>query len=161
MVWLASINLQMRKGLTLIPAMIIGVFVFATAQYVTTASPTKTDLVWYKSEEQGYAVAKKENKPIIIDGWAEWCEACKKMEATTFREPKLVQELSQHWVLIKLDLTEDSDANDEIIDRYGMPGLPTMVLLPPNGNLDDRHKIVGEKSAAFFLKELQKYRASL
>lgn len=160
-IWLASPALQIRKTLTLFPAMITGVAVFAAVQQLSSAPVSQGELVWHKSEDSGYKAARASGKPIIIDGWAEWCEACKKMEATTFKDPDLVKELASHWTLIKLDLTEDSEANDKIIEKYGMPGLPTMILLPANGELAKKHKIVGEKSARYFLKELRDYRTNL
>ena len=159
--WISTPKLLMKKGLSVLPALITGISVFAVSQYVTTADSSEAKLTWLKTEAAAYATASESGKPIIIDGWAEWCEACKKMEATTFRDPDLMKELSDNWILVKLDLTEDSDENDEIIDRFGMPGLPTMVLLPPNGDLEKSHKIVGEKGAVFFLKELKNYREKL
>lgn len=161
LVWLSSVKLQMQKSLTLMPAILTGIAVFCLSQYITTASPDSSELVWYKSESAGFAEAARSGKPIVIDGWAEWCEACKKMEATTFKDPTLVAELSEHWILIKLDLTEDSEANDATIDKYEMPGLPTMVLLPKDANLEKKVKIVGEKSATYFIEELKKYRQGL
>ena len=57
---------------------------------------------WYTMEE----VQKKnaENpKKIFIDVYTEWCGWCKKMDATTFTDPKIIKILNEDFYAVKLD----------------------------------------------------------
>ena len=154
-------SVRHQRWFSVVTSLVLGTSIFFATQHLTSSHKSNSQLNWLSEESQAYELALSENKPIFIDGWAEWCEACKKMASTTFKEPVLVDELENHWILLKLDLTEDNETNDALIAKYKMPGLPTMVLVPADGNLEKKHRIVGEKSAEFLLKKLQQYRKSL
>ena len=117
----------------------------------------RTSLIWYKTETEAFAAASSENKPILIDNWAEWCEACKKMDVTTFTEPEVIEELQKNWVILKLDLTESNDANDAIMAKYSLAGLPTMVLLPASADIKQKELIAGYVNGAALLNRLDKF----
>ena len=80
------------------------------------------------------------------------------MDATTFLDPQVRQELQDHWIVAKLDLTEMNDRDQEITSKYGVPGLPTLVLLPSDANTDKMQKVVGYSSANELLEKLLKFR---
>lgn len=151
-----------KKALFLAPTLALGVGVFFGIQALTrSAEPTSGAISWFHSEEEAFAAAKKSNKPIIVDAWAEWCEACKKMDVTTFVDPTVVKEISDHWIALKFDLTEATDVNTEIQERYELPGLPTLTLLPPNSDLKAKFAISGYSSAEKLLETLKTQRVSL
>ena len=65
--------------------------------------------------------------------WAEWCEACKKMDRTTFSNKELIREFKdKNWTFLKLDVTESNEINDELLKKYKIVGLPTLVLFSKN-----------------------------
>ncbi len=154
---LLSQTLQNNKFATLVPALLLGSGIFAAWQWRTTATAdTEADhLTWLQTEDQAYAAAKSSHKPILIDLWAEWCEACKKMDVTTFADREVRTELQANWVLLHLDLTESNAANDAIQQRYGVQSLPTLILLPPSTELDLKEAINGYISAPSLLTTLR------
>ena len=103
----------------------------------------------------------RHNRYILVDNWAEWCEACKKMDVTTFKDPKLMTlfEQSGQWIFLKLDLTETNAANEAILSKYEIQGLPTLVLLNPQANLDQRENIAGYVDAPTLLEKMQEFSA--
>jgi thioredoxin:protein disulfide reductase len=105
--------------------------------------------------EQGLATAKAEHKPMLIDFGAEWCAACKELEAKTYPDPAVRKETAR-FVMVKVDGTEETDAIDALYEKYGVPGLPTVVFLSSNGAQVQAAKLVGFESPGKFVQRLKR-----
>ena len=66
-------------------------------------------------------VVLRSERPVVVDYWAEWCGPCKVM-APQFEAA--ARSLEPHVRLGKLD----TEAEQQITDRYGIRGIPTMIL---------------------------------
>ena len=151
------VSLQNRKEAYLLPTLALGVGVFFGIQALTRSDQSQSvKIEWYHSESEAIEAATLAKKPILVDAWAEWCEACKKMDVTTFADPDVIEEMRENWIALKFDLTEINDANSEIQDRYELQGLPTLTMLPPSGDLQRKHVIAGYSSAPALLDALRK-----
>jgi len=60
-------------------------------------------------------------RPVLVDFWAEWCGPCR-MIAPALEE--LSEELGDRVDIVKLNI----DENPEAPSRYGVRGIPTMIL---------------------------------
>jgi thiol:disulfide interchange protein DsbD len=93
----------------------------------------QAQLRWERSEATATQRAASEAKPLLLDFTAEWCGACKELARHTFADPTVMQEASR-FVAVQVDATSDDDpAIDQIKDKYGVVGLPTVILLGANG----------------------------
>lgn len=156
-IWVLVPALQMSKKTMIFPTIVLGTGIFATTQWATSTPVHASAGQHYSSETDAFAAGKSAMKPILIDMWAEWCEACKKMDGTTFTDPKVIELLDTGWVSAKLDLTEDSDFNTEIQTRYGLQSLPTLVMLPADGDMSKKELITGYVSAGTLLNHLRQF----
>jgi thioredoxin-like negative regulator of GroEL len=75
--------------------------------------------------------AAAQNKPLMVDFWAEWCGWCHRLDKTTYRDPTVVK-LSQEFVAVKVD-TEGKPSDVEAALRYDVTSLPTILFVTPGG----------------------------
>jgi thiol:disulfide interchange protein len=126
-----------------------GVFILATAVYygyqaysmfanrwvdpadVSASVQEQLGAGWYASLGEGLAVAKRENKPVLIDAWATWCKNCLTMDKTTLANDQVRTALAS-YVKIKYQ-AEDPDAAParDVLRRLSAPGLPAYAILKP------------------------------
>lgn len=75
----------------------------------------------YKDYERGLAVARLQNKPILLDftGWA--CVNCRKVEENVWSQPKIYQILNEEVVLISLYVDDRSPLPKEQVFNFQYP----------------------------------------
>jgi thioredoxin 1 len=73
--------------------------------------------------------------PVLVDFWATWCGPCKALS------PKL-EEISQSYVGKVKFAKMDVDQNREVPARFGIRGIPTLILFK-NGKMLDQ--VVGNQ----------------
>jgi thiol:disulfide interchange protein DsbD len=115
------------KLASILPA-VVGGF----ALIVWTQRPS-ADLQWVP-ESAGREMAQAERKPMIVDFGAAWCGACNELKSRTFSDAAVRSEASR-FVAIAVDATDDDDPQTtKVKDKYGVVGLPTVVLLDSQGH---------------------------
>jgi len=83
----------------------------------------------WRGYEDGLAEAKKENKPVCLIFFTEWCPHCTRYSGV-FHDPKVVEK-SKSFVMIRLD----KDKNTELSAKHKPDGeyIPRTYFLSPSG----------------------------
>ena len=84
---------------------------------------------WVRDEQAAVQQSRATGKPLLIDFFAEWCAACKELDLHTWTDPVVAKEVSERFVPLKIDGTEESQQTDELYKKYNVPGLPTVLML--------------------------------
>ncbi|MBE0539277.1 MAG: thioredoxin family protein [Ignavibacterium sp.] len=85
---------------------------------------------WLTNLEQAKEEAAKSKKIILLQFEMDNCGGCKKLEATTYKDQKTIDEMNEWFVLLKLDLIKDREVR-RILGAYWTPAI---YFLDQNGN---------------------------
>jgi thioredoxin:protein disulfide reductase len=124
-----------------------------TVKAKTDHEPGFTKITTVKELDQLIAKAKKENKPVIIDYYANWCTDCKEMEVTTFKDLN-VQQALKSFVAVQADVTSNNAASRALKKRFKVFGPPYFVFLSPDGKMIEQMSIAGMISAKDLIQHL-------
>ena len=105
---------------------------------------------WYTYEE-GMLAAGANNKPILIDFYADWCPPCVAMEEGTYPDSRVVSEMSD-FIGIKVDTQKRIDIEKKYLIEY----YPTIVFLNSKGEEISRH--IGYLNPEGMVEEIRKVR---
>ncbi len=84
----------------------------------------------------------KSEVPVLVDFWAEWCGPCRMMGPTV---DQVARDYSGKVKVGKLDV----DSNQQTASKYGIRGIPTILLFKDG-------KVVDQKVGAIGKPEFQK-----
>ncbi|MDR6714746.1 thiol:disulfide interchange protein DsbD [Pseudomonas hunanensis] len=95
--------------------------------------------------------AKARGQWVLVDYYADWCVSCKVMEKQVFARADVQASLADVH-LLRLDVTADSPASRELLQRYQVPGPPSLIWVGPEGEERRARRITGEVDADTFLQ---------
>ena len=100
----------MNKILAFAALGLSGVLMSHTDPTSTTSSGIKW-LSWQEAMEQSKVTPKK----IFVDVYTDWCGWCKKMDATTFQDPGVIQFMNENFYSVKLnaEMKEEIQFNNQ------------------------------------------------
>lgn len=97
--------------------------------------------------------AKKTNRVILVDFYAEWCISCIKMDANAWSNPE-VQSLLHHFILLRVDLTNANVDSIELAKTLNVAGPPDALFFSKDGK-QMNIRIAGTANASELIKYLK------
>jgi hypothetical protein len=92
---------------------------------------------WHEWGQEAFALAKSQDKPILLDIGAVWCHWCHVMDRESYESAEVAAILNAHFVPVKVDRDErpDVDARYQtaVAAISGQGGWPLTVFLTPDG----------------------------
>ncbi len=112
-------------------SLVLILFVAGCDQIADGDGESASGIHWFKgSVEEGFALAKAENKPVYLYWGAVWCPPCQEIKHTVFKSKQFI---AQTELFVPLYLDGDTDRAQTWGEKFGVKGYPTMIVFNPAG----------------------------
>lgn len=118
----------MKKSYAFIFVLII-VFCLSGSMVLAAKKKDKPSDIKWLSYKAGMSLAKKENKRVYLHFYTDWCNYCKEMEQTTFRNPSVIKLLNEDYVAIRVNTNKETT----VAGKYNIRPVPDNWFLSADG----------------------------
>ena len=126
----------------------------------TRTSTPAASVAWRAYHPEALERARDAKQPAIVDTYADWCVPCVELDHVTFHDPRVVQRLSG-FITLRIDATREvPDDAQPLLDRYGIIGVPTILLFDAEGREHPELRVSGFVSPDEMLKRFDRLTGS-
>jgi thiol:disulfide interchange protein DsbD len=111
---------------------VVGIAAVVIAAWAVVPQRAESSIGWQPLDPNSLDIARRSGKPAVVDFVADWCIPCKEMENTTFRDPRVRQQ-AERFAMFIADITSESDEMDDLVERYEVRGVPTLIVFDRSG----------------------------
>jgi thioredoxin:protein disulfide reductase len=104
---------------------------------------------------QALIKAQQEDKPVLLDFYANWCISCKEMEGEVFSAPQVKYLLTQFNVL-RADVSANDALDKALEKKFAVIAPPTFLFFTSDGRELTSARIVGQVSEKEFANHLSR-----
>jgi thiol:disulfide interchange protein DsbD len=115
----------------------------------------KLEPEWQKFSIRSYEPSLINNERMVIDFYADWCIPCKELDALTFSDERVINEMGR-FTNYKVDMTKMTQENEDLRKRFNVIGMPTVLIIDSRGK--ELNRITGFVNADEFLKFIKEVR---
>ena len=116
-------------------------YLTALLAYCCVLLPAQAAEQWETNYTAALDQAAKENKMVLLDfTGSDWCGWCIKLRKDTFSKPEFQKFAEESLILVELDFPRNKEQsgelkkqNQELAEKFGIEGFPTLVLLDAQG----------------------------
>lgn len=92
------------------------------------------EIPWSTDIEGSLQKAAAAGRPVLLEFTADWCMYCKRMEKTTFVDPRVVNFVNQNYVAVRVD----ADEHKQLVADLDIKGLPAILIVSPTLQIIER-----------------------
>ena len=122
--------------------------------YLISIASKGEGIKWIPYNQEIISEASEENRPIILDFYADWCLPCRDLDNRVFSDPTVVK-LSQKFITMRLDLTKRQPFQEEILSLYKVMGVPTVIFINGEGIEERNLRIESLVERSEYLKRMK------
>lgn len=111
-----------------------------------TSAPS-TSIEWRTDLDAALVEARRAQKLVLVDFSADWCPPCIAMKHDVWPDPAVERAVTRAYVPVLVDV----DRNDTVPDRYGVRGIPTVLVLDHTGEVVRRATFLSASAMRQFL----------
>jgi thiol:disulfide interchange protein DsbD len=113
-----------RLGKTVLLVAVLALLLTSASNCTTKKAESKVN--WLYDWNEALGKAQNENKPIMIDFYADWCTPCKRLDSDTYSDEALGAFLNDNFVSLKSNVDKS-----DLYGNYDITAIPTIVLVSP------------------------------
>jgi len=108
-----------------------------------------TSIEWRTDLDAALVEARRTHKQVLVDFSADWCPPCIAMKHDVWPDPAVEHALTQSYVPVLIDV----DREGVVPERYGVRGIPTILVLDDQGQVLRRCTFLTASGMVGFLTE--------
>jgi YHS domain-containing protein/thiol-disulfide isomerase/thioredoxin len=113
------------------PLLVLSLVVITGAARAGTAP-----IPWRTRFESAREEARARNRPLWLQFTGPWCLFCRRMERETFSRPEVIALSRDDFIPVQIR----SDQREDLVEFYGVTGLPATVIVAADGRVLARHE---------------------
>lgn len=106
-----------------------------------------TSIEWHSDLSSALLEAQRTDKSVLVDFSAEWCPPCIVMKHDVWPDDAVERTVSQSYVPLLIDVDRDGT----VASRYGVHGIPTILVLDAKGQVIRRGSFLSASNMVRFL----------
>jgi thioredoxin-like negative regulator of GroEL len=103
---------------------------------VTVLALEYETISWRTDLHRAELEARAQNRLLWVQFTGSWCPNCVRLERESFIHPRVVGHARNSFIPVKIQ----SDQHEELVERFGLSGIPATVLVKPSGEFVARHE---------------------
>lgn len=88
---------------------------------------------WQTNYGEARNQALRSGRPVLVSVSSKNCGWCRKLEQTTFRDPRVVNLMNGQTVPLKVDANDPS--HQALVEALRLQGVPTLAVITPDGRI--------------------------
>jgi len=108
--------------------------VFAVLVTIQSATLIAEEIAWNTDVKSAWQTAQAANRPLLLFVTSSHCSYCRKMQSNTLSSPAVARRIQDSYVPVIVN----ADDSASIATRLKVSGVPTTLLILPDGRIADR-----------------------